>query len=142
VAADEPPRKYVSLSGLATLHVPADMRAAEGLGVDSAVSAWENDELSISVDTGPFVDRLERGPRGADVTEQPSSGRVVRTTSFTEADGSAVAVAHVPEVGGEGPLPRSPAMTIVVRAKPGTAAELPVDVIRSLSFGGDAPPKA
>jgi hypothetical protein len=128
--------KRISLGGAAELRVPVDMRATEGQGVDSTVSAWENDELSISVDTGPFVDRLQRAAEGADVVEHPVSGRVVRTTSFVDTEGSAVAVAHVPEATGDGSAPGAPAMTVVVRGKPGRAPDLPAEVIRSLSIGG------
>lgn len=141
MASDVSRWKDLSLSGMVSLRVPADVRAAESQGVDTPVNAWGDDDLFIFLDSGPFVDRLERAPGNAAVLERQVSSRVVRTTSFVDADGWEVAVAHVPKTEGSSISPPSPAMTVVVRARPGYAPGLPIEVIRSLSIEESASPQ-
>jgi hypothetical protein len=116
----------VRLASGVTLEVPDFIAPSESVGVDSLTASYEGEGLSIVVDQGAFVDRLESNASGTrlwrNVEEIDGTGAVV--VAFQDADLNwTTYAAHLPE-----PVP----MTIVVRAREDLGSEVPLNIIRSV----------
>jgi hypothetical protein len=109
-----------------TLEVPDSVASSERVGVDSPTASYEGDDLSVVVDQGPFVDRLESNASGTRLWRnlEEIDGTVAVVVATRDADPNwTTYAAHFPE-----PVP----LTIVVRARKDLGPEIPLSVIRSV----------
>jgi len=122
--------KRVNAGTRVSLCIPRNLSPSSQQPVDSAVTAWESDDLSVLVDTGPFADRLD-SPSTRAYSSEIVQGIPIRVVGFEDDDGATVVAAHVPSALSTVETPRVP-VTLMVRARPGTDPEIPFRVIRSL----------
>ena len=116
----------VRLASGVTLEVPDFVASGESVGVDSLTASYEGEGLSVVVDQGAFVDRLESQASGTRLWRnlEEIDGTVAVVVAFRDADPNwTTYAAHFPE-----PVP----MTIVVRAREDLGSEIPLSIIRSV----------
>jgi hypothetical protein len=109
-----------------TLEVPDSVASSDRVGVDSPTASYEGEDLSVVVDQGPFVDRLESNTSGTRLWRNPEEidGTVAVVVATRDADPNwTTYAAHFPE-----PVP----LTIVVRARKDLGPEVPLRIIRSV----------
>jgi hypothetical protein len=124
----------VRLAGGVTLEVPDFVASTERVGVDSLTASYEGEGLSVVVDRGAFVDRLDSHASGTRLWRklEEIDGTVAVVVAFRDADPSwTTYAAHFPE-----PVP----MTIVVRAREDLGSEIPLSIIRSVRRPESRPP--
>ncbi|MEX5258322.1 hypothetical protein [Kocuria arenosa] len=123
--------KWLAVQPGLEIPVPSDTHRVQSQGIDSTVYTFESGNLEITVDVGPFADRLQPGNRaGACVAAEKTGDLAVRIATFVAPDGTSVAAAHL-ETAPTAGLTAVP-VTILVRGRAGTAVDVPLRVVRGL----------
>ena len=113
---------------------PVALERTTAEGTDTAFSEWQGDGLTVRVDYGLFVDRLESSQRqgGAEVVDETIDGLPARRVSYVQADGVRFTAVHFPDLstvgGGRNKL------TLVVLAPPPRSADEARRVVTSVKF--------
>lgn len=116
------------------LVLPPTLCASHGAAFESPVGVWEGEGITVLVDATIYADELapaSASPRAV-TTREAIGGRPARIVAWDEDDGTRVIAARFDGAPGAGSA-RS-GVTVVVRAAPHVASEIPFRIIRSVRF--------
>ena len=79
---------------------PVPLQPTTAVGTDTAFSEWQGEGITVRVDYGLFVDRLESSQRqdGAEAADETIDGVPARRVSYTRADGTRFTALHFPDL--------------------------------------------
>ena len=83
---------------------PVPLQPTSAVGTDTAFSEWQGGGITVRVDYGLFVDRLDSSQRqdGAETADETIDGVPARRVSYSRADGTRVTAVHFPDLSAVG----------------------------------------
>ena len=129
--------KKANFEGEFEFSLPAALSETKEQGIDSSVTRWEGEGITIRVDYGMFSDPLTSYVKRPNyhLSNEEIGNRAARVVSFNQDDGRHLVAAHFHDLA-EGKSANRGKLTVVVETEPSVGREVASRIVRSIRFQG------